>query len=103
LDEHNLVRISLNSSNPARIHRRLPIPFRTTKARKREKQQHHTTAELEKEPLIERGLTNRAKSARPPPWWCEGEPCQPPPDAADKRQIKQPQRREKRGLIGEEA
>jgi hypothetical protein len=78
-------------------------PLRTTKARKREKQQQHTTAESEKEPLIERGLANRAKFARPPPRWCEGEPCQPPPDAADKRQIEQPQRREKRGLIGEEA
>jgi hypothetical protein len=103
LDEHNLVRISPNSSNLAGIHRRLPIPFRTTKARKREKQQQHTTAEPEKEPLIERGLASRVKSTRPPPRWREREPSQPPPDAAEKRQIEQPQRREERGLIGEEA
>jgi hypothetical protein len=44
-----------------------------------------------------------AKSAVQPPRWYEGEPCRLPPDAAEERQIEQPQKREKRDLIGEEA
>jgi hypothetical protein len=58
---------------------------------------------MKKKPLIERGLTVKAKSGQPPPRWRGGTPCQSSPDAAEEHQIEQPVGREKRGLIGEDA
>jgi hypothetical protein len=60
--------ISPNCSNPVEKCRRPPDVVRTTKARKRERQQQQITSRLRQHPLIKKGLTGRANSGQPPPW-----------------------------------
>jgi hypothetical protein len=96
-------RISPISSILVGVCRQIPTSLRTTKGRERENQYQQNTSRTEKTPLIERGLTFTARSIQPPPRWHGGTPWQSPSDAAEKHQIAQPERREKRGLIDEEA
>ncbi|KAK1669375.1 hypothetical protein QYE76_057534 [Lolium multiflorum] len=103
LDEHMQERISPISSILAGFHRQIPTSLRTTKGRERENRQQQNTTRTEKAPLIERGLTITARSGQPPPHWRGGTPWQSPPDAAEKHQIAEPERRENKGLIVEDA